>query len=404
MPMRLRHASPIPFAFLLPAAVALLLLAVGVRTFRNVRSSAETWTVVRSDIEEWIPLSSKLEAANPVTFRAELDGLSKLTFLAEDGTPVAEGDLLAGFDRSDLEERRRNLQRDLDIARANLISLRDAKHPLELQRIEQDTANVESELRNERLYQSEIEALVEEGLLAAEELDVYRQKIAALQTRKHALEEQWRLTETVLHPAALQIARARQKAAEESLADTEEKLQATRVTAPTAGTVHLPTIPIDGERRPARVGDGLYRNQVYLQLADLNDLVIRAEIGERLLARVVPGMEALVRIPAFPDRTERARIASVGAYPRGAERRYPVELHWIDPPADLRPGLTATLQVLSGRHEDVLAVPRRFLDWQGGDLFVHTPEGRRRVVPGKGNARTLIITEGIEEGETLITP
>lgn len=402
--MRLRHASSIPFAFLLSTGVAILLLAVGVRTFRNARPSAETWTVVRSDVEEWIPLSGKLEAANPITFRAELDGLSKLTFLAEDGTPVAEGDLLAEFDRSDLEERRRTLQRDRDIAQANLVSLRDAKHPLELGRIEQEIANVQGELRQERLYRSEIQDLVQEGLLAEEELDVYRQNISALQARKQALEEQHHLTETVLHPTALQIARARKKAAEAGLADAEEKLKATRVTAPATGTVHLPTIPIDGDTRPARVGDGLYRNQVYLQLADLNDLVIRAEIGERLLARVVPGMEALVRIPAFPDRTERARIASVGAYPRGAERRYPVELHWIDPPVDLRPGLTATLEVLSSTHQDVLAVPRRFLDWQGGDLFVHTPGGTRRVVPGRGNAGKLIITDGIEEGDTLIAP
>jgi multidrug efflux pump subunit AcrA (membrane-fusion protein) len=365
---------------------------------------SDTWTVRRTDMEEWIPLSGRLEAASPVTFRTELDGLSKLTYLAEDGAPVLEGDVLARFDDADLRERKRNLQRDRDIADATLTSLREAEHPLELQRIRQDLLQLESDIQKESLLETETRALVEEGLLAPEELDLYNQNLTALRTRKQAIQEQQRLTEDVLHPAALRIAQARLNAAEAGLQEAERELASTVIRAPASVTVHLPVIPIDGERRPPRVGDGLYRNQVVLQVADLNDLVIRAEIGERLLARVVPGMQAMVQLPAFPDIQEPAVVTSVGAYPRGARRRYPVELQWKNPPADLRPGLSAEIEVLSRRHENVLTVPRDYLDWQGSTLFVHTSAGRQEVEPGRGNDQVIILQSGIREGEELVRP
>jgi len=370
----------------------------------SLGNASERWQTVRSDFEEWIPLSGRLEASHPVTFRSELDGLSKLIFLAEDGTPVEEGEVIARFDHSDLEERKRTLTRDLNIAKAHVRSLREAEHPLELRRIEQEIVALENEIQQEDLLLSETKALVEEDLLAPEELQAFDQNLSALRSRKDALEHQLDVTRRILHPAAIEIATARKVAAEAGLQDVLDDLNSTVVRASADGSVHLPLIPIDGERRPARVGDGLYRNQVYLELANLTDLVIRAEVGERLLAKVVPGMEALVTFPAFPDNTQRATITSVGAYPRGNQRRYPVELFVQDPPPELRPGLTAVLRVLSSRQEDVIVVPREFVQWQGTDPYVLTENGRQEVEPGAGNAGGLVVTSGLSPGTWLLKP
>lgn len=379
-------------------------MVAGIRSTSSAPSASETYTVQPAVFEEWIPLSGRLEAADPLTFRAELDGLSKLTFLAEDGTPVLTDEVIARFDHSDLEERQRTLIRDRDIARASFTSLRDAEHPLELQRLQQEILALEGEIQREDFLRKETSALVEEDLLSLDELEVHDQNLAALTSRKEALENQLDLTRRILHPTALEIARARLTAAEEGLTRVQEDLASTVVKAPRDGSVNLPLIPIDSERRPARVGDGLYRNQVYLQLSDLTDLVIRAEVGERLLAKVMPGMEARVEFPAFPQRSARARVASVGAYPGGTRRQYPVELHWIDPPPDLRPGLSATLHILSSRLEEALVVPREFLDWQSGEPTVRTRQGTLRVETGPGNAREIVISSGLEPGTVLVSP
>lgn len=389
--------------------VVLGVLAIGITVLviRNARSGVSQqppYVVAPSTFEEWIPLSGRLEAGNPVTYRSELNGLSKLTFLEEDGTPVSKGDVIARFDDADLEERRRTLVRDRDIAQAALTSLLQAEHPLELQRIQQEILAVQGQIQQESLLQAETQSLVKEDLLAPEEAEIHAQNLASLQARKDALEHQLDLTRRILHPAAAQTAKARLAAAEGGLRKVEEDLAATVITASRDGTLHLPRIPIDSERRPAHVGDGLYRNQVYLQLSDLTNLVLRAEIGERLLAKVVPGMEAVVRFPAFPDRVYRARVSQVGAYPRGGNRRYPVELVWEEPPTDLRPGLTSMIEVLSQRLEAAWVVPRDVLEWRGATAYVHTGTQAIAVETGPGNAEGVVITSGLSEGMRLVRP
>jgi multidrug efflux pump subunit AcrA (membrane-fusion protein) len=379
----------------------ILVLSSGCREAGN---TPDIWVVSTSPFEEWVPLVATLEAEQPLTFRAERNGLSKLIELIEDGTPVEAGDVIARFDRSELEERIRNLTRDRDIAQATYTALVGAEHPLELQRLTQELSAVEADLGKERALRNETESLVREDLLAPEELEVHDQTLQQLASRRSALQQQMTLTETILHPAKEKTARARLDAAEASLADAQQELESTVVRAPSAGTVHLPLIPIDGERRPARVGDGLFRNQVYLQLSDLTRLVLRAEIGERLVSNVAPGMNARVRGPSLSHQIFSARVAEVGAYPRGADRRYPVELHLDSPVTTLRPGLTALVEVLSFREEQAWVIPHRYLIREGGETFVRTRSARHPVDIASTSPDGVWVRSGVKDGMELIRP
>lgn len=386
------------------SSLLLPLILLGISGCSDRGAPPEVWVVESAPHEEWIPLVGTLEASNPVTFRAEGNGLSKLIELVEDGTPVEEGDVIARFDRSEREERVRNLTRDRDIAQATYTALVGAEHPLEIQRLKQDLLVVEADLTKERALRSETETLVKEDLLAPEELQVHDQTLYQLASRKEALEQQLQLTEGILHPAKQKTAQARLSAAEASLADALKELEATVVVAPASGTVHLPLIPIDGERRPARVGDGLFRNQVYLQLSDLTQLVIRAEIGERLISNITPGMNARVQLPSQPNQQWDVQVTDVGAHPRGKDRRYPVELQWAEPPTTLRPGLTAMVEVLSFRQEDALLVPHAFVLREGGQVVVRTRQGMLPVELSTSTARGVLIRSGLEAGTELIRP
>jgi hypothetical protein len=76
----------------------------------------------------------------------------------------------------------------------------------------------------------------------------------------------------------------------------------------------------------------------------------------------------------------------------------------MDPPSDLRPGLTAQLRVLSYREEDALVIPRRFLRWTESGVSVVTPQGLRFFEAGRGNARGVIAVSGLEPGMELVQP
>lgn len=369
----------------------------------------DRFQVQERPFEKWTPLLGRLEAANPVTLRAELDGLSKLTSVIGEGTPVEAGDVVARFDPSDLEEKRRTFSRDLEIAEAETRSLTRAKHPLEVQRLESELRTLQSEWKEEETLLADTRELVRESLLTEKELLLQKTRVDELAAGITAKESQIHLTREVLHPAIEQIAAARLRAAKTALERVEDRLEKTTVTAPVSGTVHLPPIPLDGERRSVRVGDGLYRNQVYMQIANLTELVIQTDIGEHLLSRIVPGLPARVRIPAFPNSPFEARIIRVGSQPADQNRRYPVVLDVQNPDPALRPGLTAEIEVLEYRLDAAIVIPRGWIDYRGSQpvALVRRPSGTpeiRTVTLRDGDAGHVHVSEGLSVGDVLIRP
>jgi len=394
-------------AWILPA---LILGGAGVWWWLSDSPPApQEFLVTATRFEKWTPLAGELEAENAVSLRAELDGLSKITWLIEDGTPVNAGEIVARFDPSELEDIKLTLARDLQIAEAELRSLTQAQHPLELTQLESDLRTLRSERQEEDSIRKDTEELVNENLLPVGELERHQLKIAELEARIRAREEQIHLTKTILHPALEQKAKARLTTAETAYARVEERLAKTEVAAPVQGSVYLPRIPIDGERRPPRVGDGLYRNQIFMQLVDLTELVVESRIPEQSLSGIVPGLNARIRFPAFPGNTHEAVITRVAAHPEGESRQYPVTLKLKEPLASLRPGLTAEIEVLEYVLEEALVVPRTFVFYPNGTPSVLRKTGQAtpeivQVRLGDGTPQEVLILEGLSQGNRLLQP
>ncbi len=388
----------------------LLLIGIAAWVFISGRAPAEnTYTVTLSRFERWHPLSGQLEAKNAVSLRSELDGLSKITWLIEDGTPVFQGDTVARFDPSELEDKKLTLARDLEMASAELRSLSLAQHPLELQRLQSDLRNLEAQYQEQSSLRKDTEELVKENLLSAEELNRHDLKLQELQSDIDGLKQQVKLTEEILHPALEQKAEARLNAAKSALARVEERLKNTEVVAQVQGTVYLPRIPIDSERRAPRVGDGLYRNQVFMQLADLTELEVQSQIPEQSLSKIVPGLNARIHFPAYPEKVYTALVSRVGAHPEGETQRYPVTLVLQETGPELRPGLTAEIEVLEYINEQAILIPRAWISYRDGVATVRCQSKRgsteiRELKLGDGNPEFVVVNEGLAVGELLIQP
>src|SRR5690606_20146111 len=137
--------------------------------------------------------------------------------LIDDGTPVLEGNPVARFDPSELEEKKLNLERDVEMASAEVRSLTLAQHPLEIQRIESDLRNRQAKLQEEISLRNDTAELVEENLLTREELNRHDLKIQELQSEIEGLKQKVKLTGEILRPAAEQQAEARLNAAKKAL-------------------------------------------------------------------------------------------------------------------------------------------------------------------------------------------
>lgn len=392
------------------ALAAAAVLAFGMLREDASAPSGEVFTVETAPFESWIPLSGTLEPSNPTSLRAELDGLSKLIWLIGDGTPVEAGDEVARFDPSDLEGRKIGMIRDLRLAEAERTALVEARHPLELERLERELRTAQSEWRRESELVEDTKELLDAELIPQGEMARQRERVTELESTVASLKRQIALTRDTLHPALKEQADAKVEAARAALERVDERLERTRVKAPIRGTVHLPRVPIDGERRPVRVGDGLYKNQVFMEMADLTRLLVKSAIGERDLPRIQPGREAVYQLPALPDRDFHGQVVSVGARPGGSDREYSVELSLDDPVNTLRPGLSVEIEVLAERLEEAVVIPRAAVAFSADGVPVTELRGtdgtweRRELVPGPGDATSLVVRQGLVGGERVRRP
>jgi membrane fusion protein (multidrug efflux system) len=211
--------------------------------------------------------------------------------------------------------------------------------------------------------------------------------------RIRALHEQDLASDKDLNNAEAEFAQAqaRQKA-------MELDLSYTRITAPFAGQISHRSID---PGQTVSVGAPLFT------ILDADPLLARIYLPEREVARLEPGQEVLIH-PDTADSVDLEgsvlRIAPIVDSRTGTVKvTCQVEGH-----ADvLRPGSFVRVQVQTGLHESVLAIPKRALVPEGGETMVFKAEAdsviKVRVETGYTDDRFVEVVDGLEEGDRIVT-
>jgi HlyD family secretion protein len=134
-----------------------------------------------------------------------------------------------------------------------------------------------------------------------------------------------------------------------------------------------------------------------------------------------------VRLDAYPNQTFRGEVTEVGSSPLSAAAneaiKFKVKVRLLDPPADIKPGLSARADILTGFRPKVLAVPLQALvvrdierkpgepapppDAPREQEGVYLMEGgKARFQPlqtGLIGDLSIEVTAGLKGGETVIT-
>jgi HlyD family secretion protein len=154
-------------------------------------------------------------------------------------------------------------------------------------------------------------------------------------------------------------------------------------------------------------GDFASANTVLASLVDLSKILFRAEVDEYDIGKLKPGMAVTVRVPALQDASFRARIEGISPVAEVINNIsvFKVSVLVDNKEGNLRPGMSADV-VVQVASEKGLIVPakaittvrdRSYVDLPGQDGEIET----RRVSIGLTDGRNTIVTEGLEEGETV---
>ncbi|MFH2042030.1 MAG: efflux RND transporter periplasmic adaptor subunit [Acidobacteriota bacterium] len=212
------------------------------------------------------------------------------------------------------------------------------------------------------------------------------------------------------------------KQAEASLQSTLDNLQKTVFYAPIDGI--LTSLRVE-EGEIALVGTMNNPGTILMTIADLSVMEVEVEVDETDVVAVRLEQTAEVRVDAFPDRVILGKVTEIGSSALQVvsaaqeSKDFKVVITLQDPPESLKPGLSASADIITAEKKNVLAVPISALvlkekdkkDSSGPDedqeegVYIVDAEGRARfvqVVKGIMGELNIEIHSGLEEGQKVI--
>lgn len=193
--------------------------------------------------------------------------------------------------------------------------------------------------------------------------------------------------------------------------EAEKDLRLTDIKAGSPGMVVHKEDYRGGQRRKPRIGDVLVRNQIILDLPDLNAMTVKSKVREIDLCKVEVGKNASIEIDAYPQLQFTGKITAIGvlALPDPGkptdEKYFEIRVLLDESDPRVRPGMTARVVIHTADLENVMTVPIHalFYDQQKAYCYVEAPFGfeKREVALGTGNEEWVEIKSGLKEGENI---
>ena len=399
------------------AAVAIVFGGAGFAAYRLTESTEVDVAVAkvrRADFVISVRARGEIKSTRSVTLTAPQVPNVRIVKLAESGRMVKKGEVVVEFDAAQQEqnllERTTNVRAvDSEIVQtkathtidneADAINLMTSQYNVERAKLDASKAEVVSEIEGAK---SRIQVGVSEG--------EKKQVETSIDSRK------------VQHEA--DIERLSQKK-DKSLRDVEQSktyLSKMVIVAPSDGIVNLlPNFRSGGSfgQSPPRFkeGDNAWTGAAIAEIPDLSEMRIELKLEEVDRGKLKIGQPVKIRVDAIPDKEFAAEldwispIASLIFKGFGAsDKVFPCRatLKALDP--RLRPGMSASAEIIIERQPSALLIPSRASFLEQGKPAVYVQQGqqflKRKIDVGRRNEEDIVVLKGLKEGEmvTLESP
>jgi HlyD family secretion protein len=268
-------------------------------------------------------------------------------------TPVRQGQRMAKIDPAQFQMKVRQFEAGLAIARARV-----DKSQADLVRKQRDLARSQELARRDLLPQSALDA-------ARSDVDQARAQLA------------------------LDEAGVRQ--AEAGLAEARINLGYTDILSPVDGVVVSRSVDV-GQTVAAS-----FQTPTLFQVAeDLTKMQVNTAVSESDIGALAEGQDAEFGVDAHPGRVFRGRVLQVRSAPTTVSNvvTYDVVIEVGNEDLALKPGMTATVSVVTARREDVLRVPLRALRFRPVEIADTNAIGAKPSPDRTAEGNVVWISEG----------
>lgn len=201
-----------------------------------------------------------------------------------------------------------------------------------------------------------------------------------------------------LHARVGDTVTAQQVIAEVDPSRPGQNFVASPVKSPIAGTI---------TQIPVRVGSTITQATPVAQVSRTNELEIVVKIPERFISKVRTGLNAVVRLDAFPDERFNATVTEMSPVVDPLTRTLEIKLRLARADRRIRAGMFAEVRIITERRNDIVKLPSDAIISRFGETFVFVARedgtAERRVVnPGLVVDSKVEITSGLRAGELVV--
>lgn len=381
-----------------------LLLLTFIACGNTTQTGVETYTLSPTKFLSRVTVTGELEAvrsklitAPPISWRF---GQLKIAKLIDDGKQVQEGELVAQFDKSEVEKALNEAKSNLEIAESELRKTQ-AKHKsdLESKEIDLEVARLNHEIAKLKLEQAAFKAEIER------KQDEFSLEEAAINLNKvgQELENQKNIQREEISKLELKVQQELAK-----LKEAENTISMLTIHAPSPGIAIIQKNYYT--RNKFQVDDQTYPGNPLVGLPDLSQMKAQVQINEIDIAKVEVGQKTIVTLDAYSDTSFTGKIIEIATLARNKSRDEKVKVFDVvvlldDQDERLLPGLTISCDIIIDEKENVLSIPTAAIFDQDDQTIVYLKNGSgfdpTSVTLGQENDTHVIVQNGLKQGDVI---
>jgi RND family efflux transporter MFP subunit len=333
----------------------------------------------------------------------------RIVKLAENGKPIRKGEVVVEFDAAQQEQSLLERNTSVRTIDSQIVQTK-ASHRIVDEMDGMNKMTAEYNLERSKLEASKAEVVSEiEGAKSRIDVDISKGELGQVQQTIN--------THKATQNADLERLDQNRDKAVRDVNRAQGYLKNMVLRAPSDGIVNLlPNFRTQGSwgssPPPFKEGDRAWTGAAIAEIPDLSLMRIDLKLDEVDRGKLALGQKVKVRIDAIPDREFDATldwispIAAVQFRGMGmTEKTFPARATLEGTDKRLRPGMSASAEILIEREASQLLIPTRASFTVQGKPSVYVQKGQnfvvRQIEVGKRNESEIVILKGLAEGEVV---
>jgi hypothetical protein len=339
--------------------------------------------------------SQKIQGPNPMKLRNARIWQYRIENIIADGTVVDSGQWVATLDRSDLENKIKDQELDIEKLQTQFLQ-KQLDTTMTLRAARDELINLKFSLEEKQIV---VEQSIYEPPATQRQVQIDFDKTQRTYTQSI---ENYEL-KLQKADADMREVRANLSKAQNKMNEFKDLLSEFVIMAPNSGMVTYKK-GWDGQKQGVGAQVSAWDN-VVATLPDLTEMNSQTYVNEIDISKVAKGQKAEIEIDAFPGKKFSGtvfEVANMGEQMRNSNAKvFEVNIHVDGFDSILRPSMTTKNRIITNIIDSVLYVPIECVSSNDSISYVYYHGRKKQVIPGLSNESSIIIKEGLDKGDEI---